>query len=186
MELLSMRSWISRRLAPFILLWACVPATTVNAQAPANEAEAKAKFTLTLARFVQWPNSAFPSEAAPLHLCVLHNSPAVAAAFGSQNGTLVAGHPLSVNTGATARGAACELLFIDGSAAQSSADALLQADAHTMLTLGAVDGFVSRGGMVELVNVDDTLRFDVNLKALRMARLGLSGQVLKLARHVRE
>ena len=44
----------------------------------------------------------------------------------------------------------------------------------------------SHGGMVELVNVNDALRFDVNLKALRGAHLGLSSQVLKLARQVRE
>ena len=55
-----------------------------------------------------------------------------------------------------------------------------------VLTLGTVDGFIARGGMVEIVNGDDSLRFDVNLKTLRAAQLGVSSQVLRLARQVRE
>jgi hypothetical protein len=40
--------------------------------------------------------------------------------------------------------------------------------------------------MVELVAVDDAIRFDIHMGALRRARLSLSSQVLKLARQVRE
>jgi hypothetical protein len=36
------------------------------------------------------------------------------------------------------------------------------------------------------VAVNDAIRFDVNLAALRAARLTLSSQVLRLARRVRE
>ena len=154
-----------------------------QAQAPASEAEAKAKFAVTLARFVQWPAGAFASESAPLRLCVLQDSPAVAAAFAGQRGVPVAGRPLAVILLGPGAPTACDLLFVDGSAARSYAVAAGEAP---MLTIGALDGFLSRGGMVELVNVNDALRFDVNLKALRTAHLGLSGQVLKLARQVRE
>lgn len=180
-----MRGRVWHRFALLAALACSAPGTAVRAQAPANEAEAKARFTLTLARFVQWPAAAFASDGAPLRLCVLHNSPAVAAAFGSQQGVVVAGHPLNVNTGAVAR-PACDLLFVDSSAARAAAEPLLAPGERPLLTLGAMDGFLSQGGMVELVNVDDALRFDVNLRALRSAHLGLSGQVLKLARQVRE
>lgn len=181
-----MRGHVWRCLGLVVSLATCASGTGVRAQVPTNEAEAKARFTLTLARFVQWPANAFASDGAPLRLCVLHNSPAVAAAFGSQKGTVVGGHPLSVHTEAIARGTDCDLLFVDGSAARASAEPWLAAGERPLLTLGAVDGFLSQGGMVELVNVNDALRFDVNLRALRSAHLGLSGQVLKLARQVRE
>lgn len=167
-------------------LAACVPVAVVRAQAPSSEAEAKAKFTLTLTRFVQWPPATFATDAAPLRLCVLHNSPAVAAAFAGQQGKIVAGHPLNIVSGAVPSDAVCDLLFVDSSAARAAAGALHGAGDRPMLTLGAVDGFLSQGGMVELVNVNDALRFDVNLKALKSANLGLSSQVLKLARQVRE
>lgn len=170
------------------VLAAGMPAVVARAQAPTNEAEAKVKFTLTLARFVQWPAASFAGagDAAPLRLCVLHDSPAVAAAFAGQQGKIVAGHPLSIVSDAVPPDGGCDLLFVDSSAARAAAGALRGARDRPVLTLGAVDGFLSQGGMVELVNVNDALRFDVNLKALRGAHLGLSGQVLKLARQVRE
>jgi hypothetical protein len=181
-----MRGPAWRRLALVVALATGVPGATLQAQPATGEAEAKARFTLTLARFVQWPASGAVVDGAPLQLCVMHNSPAVAAAFASQHGVVVAGHPLHVNTGAIAPGALCDVLFVDGSAARAAAQPFLLTAERPMLTLGAVDGFLSQGGMVELVNVNDALRFDINLKALRRAHLGLSGQVLKLARQVRE
>lgn len=178
-----MRAARWRRLARALALG--VVTLAAQAQAPASEAEAKARFAVTLARFVQWPAGAFATESAPLRLCVLQDSPAVAAAFTGQRGVLVAGRPLSVQLVAPGAPAACELLFVDGSAARDYASNPPGGELP-MLTIGALDGFLSRGGMVELVNVNDALRFDVNLKALRSAHLGLSGQVLKLARQVRE
>lgn len=170
------RAWV-------LLLVACFVRGPAGAQAPSNEAEAMARFTLTLARFVQWPGDHQP-VGVPLRLCVLHNSPAVEAAFASRKGTTITGRPLEVLSGAAARGAACDVLFVDASGDRVGTQAL--PGATPTLTIGTADGFLSRGGMVELVNVNDSLRFDVNLKSLRAARLGLSAQALKLARHVQE
>ena len=55
-----------------------------------------------------------------------------------------------------------------------------------LLTISDTEGFAARGGMVELVDDNDSIRLDVNLRALRASQLGLSSQVLKLARQVRE
>lgn len=166
-----------------LLLAACFARGPAGAQAPSNEAEAMARFTVTLARFVQWPVDS-QSVGAPIRLCVLHNSPALEAAFAIRKGTAITGRPLEVLSGSAAKGAACDMLFVDASVGSGGNHAL--SGATPTLTIGTADGFLSRGGMVELVNVNDALRFDVNLKALRAARLGLSAQALKLARHVQE
>lgn len=156
----------------------------VGAQALSDDATAKARFTITIARFVQRSVSAPTGDTAPLKICVLHNSPALGAAFAMLEGQRVATHPVNVLPNPRDYGG-CGLLFIDNSAAHGSAAALSYAAGLPLLTLGTVDGFLSQGGMIELVNVNDTLRFDVNLKALRSSRLDLSSQVLELARHVR-
>lgn len=166
-----------------LLLAAGVAVAPVRAQAPSNEADAKVRFTLTLARFVQWPAGA---ERANLRLCLLHQSPALAAAFASRQGAVVTGRALEVLGADAIRAGGCDLLFVDASAAGAAADALAAVTGRPVLTLGSVDGFASHGGMVELVNVDDALRFDVNLRPLRSAHLGLSAQALKLARRVQE
>ena len=131
--------------------------------------------------------AAFPAETAPLRLCVLHNSPTVAPRSRSHAGRVGGGRTsLSAQPARCSRAAACDLLFVDASAARGGRRRARRCTGAPMLTVGAVDGFLSRGGMVELVNVNDALRFDVNLTALRAAHLGLSSQVLKLARQVRE
>ncbi len=168
-----------------LLLLACaLTGPAARAQATSAEAEAKVRFTITLARFVQWP--AGTGEGTPLHLCVVHRSPALAAAFASRRGTTVTGRALEVIDAPLPRDGGCDLLFVDASAGGAGAEALSAAAGRPVLTLGTADGFVSRGGMVELVNVDDALRFDVNLRPMRAARLGLSSQALKLARRVQE
>jgi hypothetical protein len=173
-----------RWLAPLLL--ACgLAGTPVHAQAPNGEAEAKVRFAITLARFVQWPAGAAADHAA-LRLCVIHRSPALAAAFAGRQGAAVTGRPLEVTVGDDARPGTCDMLFVDASAGRAGSDAVAAFAGQPVLTLGTADGFLSRGGMVELVNVDDTLRFDVSLKPLRAARLGLSSQALKLARRVQE
>ena len=157
----------------------------VFAQSSSGDAAAKAKFAITVARFVQWPAGTSVADTSPLRLCVLHNSAAVGAAFAQHEGVPVAGRPVSIVPNPGPR-VGCDLLFVDASAARAGTAALGQAAGTPVLTLGAVDGFLSQGGMVELVNVNDALRFDVSLKALRSAQLGLSSQVLKLARQVRD
>lgn len=157
----------------------------VQAQAASAEDEAKVRFAITLLRFVQWPAGA-AAETGALRLCVIHRSPALAAAFASRHGSAVTGRPLEVIAGDAVRPATCDVLFVDASAGSGGSEALAAFAGGPVLTLGTLDGFLSRGGMVELVNVDDALRFDVALKPLRAARLGLSSQALKLARRVQE
>jgi hypothetical protein len=164
-------------------LLACAAAAPVHAQS--SEVAAKARFAVTLARFVQWPVSPVGAEG-PLRLCVLQRSPALASAFAAHEGAAVASRRLVVVLEPVADMPACDVLFVDASAASAAGPLLTHAAQRPVLTIGAVDGFLGRGGMIELVNVDDALRYDVDLGAVRRAGLGLSSQVLKLARRVRE
>lgn len=163
---------------------ALLPGLDAHAQT-LNEARVKARLTLTLARFTQWPAAAFATSTDPLLLCVAHRSEALVTAFEELGAQTVAGRPVKIVTSTPAPGA-CHALFVHESAEGGSAAALTALATQPVLTIGDGDGFAARGGMVELVNVNDATRLDVNLKALRAARLELSSQVLKLARQVRE
>jgi hypothetical protein len=158
----------------------------VTAPAQSSDAAAKARFAVTLMRFVQWPVSAAGVDAAPLRLCVLQNSAALAGAFLAHDGASVGGRRIVVVLKPPPSAGGCDALFFDDSGAASAAPLLADTAARPVLTLGAIDGFLAAGGMVELVRVDDALRFDVDLRQLRRAGLGLNSQVLKLARRVRE
>jgi hypothetical protein len=180
-----------RLLARALLLgWAALlwtgGASPVHAQGANGDAAAKAKFTVMLSRFVQWPSGALAADGAPLRLCVFHNSPTVGAAFSRHAGEVAAGRVVSVVANPAASPGPCNVVFVDASAPRHAAEAVAYPAGTPVLVVGAVDGFAVRGGMVELVNVDDALRFDVNVAALRGANLGLSSQVLKLARQLRD
>lgn len=173
--------FLSRR---SLVVAALLPGFGAHAQT-LNEARVKAKLALTLARFTQWPSTVFASPADPLVLCVVHRSETLITAFVELGGQTVAGHPVKVTTVLPTEGP-CHALFVHESAERGGAVALGAVTAQPVLTIGDGDGFSTRGGMVELVNINDAIRLDVNLKVIRTARLDLSSQVLKLARQVRE
>jgi hypothetical protein len=157
-----------------------------QAQGAQGDAAAKAKFTVMLSRFVQWPPGVWPAESAPLRVCVIHNSPTVAQAFARHAGETAGGRAIAIVTNPASAAGSCNVVFVDASAGRHAGDAIVRGSSAPTLVVGAVDGFAQQGGMVELVNVNDALRFDVNVAALRNARLGLSSQVLKLARQLFE
>jgi hypothetical protein len=164
------------------LCWQAVPAF---AQAP-GDARVKARLALTLARFTQWSPAAFAAPSDALTICVMHRSEPLAEAFAELGGQAAAGRPVKVALNPEKLPGGCHVLFIHESSARASAAALATIADAPILTVSDAEGFAARGGMVELVNVNDAIKLDVNLKALRAAQLGLSSQVLKLARQVRE
>ena len=178
----------ARRLALFAL--ALLPVASA-AQSLGSDAQAKARLVVTFARFVQWPADTFAGDETPLQLCVVHDSATLADAFRRQLATPAPGRPMQLqlmpaSTGHTGLGrtaGACHLLYIDDSAPRRLAELLPPPD-EPVLTMAPLDGFASRGGMVELVVVNDALRFDVNLAALQRANLSVRAGVLKLAREV--
>lgn len=176
------RPWRAAVALACVIAWVAV-ALPSRARDGAGDAVAKAKFATTLARFVVWPAA---SGGDVMHLCVLHQSPAIAAAFAAYAGSTVLGRKLEVVSNPAPSSTSCDLLFVDSSLQRGTLRGVETAGLAPTLTVGAVDGFISRGGMVEIVNVNDTLRFDVNLPALRRAGLSLNSQALKLARQVRE
>jgi YfiR/HmsC-like len=165
----------------------CLPAGLVSAQIP-SEAAVKARMVLSLARFVQWP-SAETGESGVLRLCVAARQAEVSGAFAALAGQVIAGRVVQVQLlplqAASPEGANCQVLFIHSSA-ERAVDVLAQTVRSATLTVGDAEGFLNRGGMVELMLVNDAIRFDIQLRTLRAAQLGMSSQVLRLARQVRE
>lgn len=178
----SRRRAVRALLAALLGLAAASPAA---AQTVGDDAMAKARLVTTLVRFIQWPAEAFAGEAAPLQLCVVHESAVVAAAIREELKLPVFGRAWAASYGPRPpRDAACHVFFVDDSAGSAAAGETLRRAAAGQLTVALADGFASRGGMVEIVVVDEMLRFDVNLGALQRAGLGMRAGALKLARTV--
>ena len=176
MHLRHIRSALASAAATAMLV--CAPAPAV-AQ-PQAEAALKARLTLGLTRFAQWPDA---PAGAVLRLCLAHRDLVIAQGFADLDGQVVNGRQVRVVKVPPVAG--CHVLFVHASA-DKVPDLLRAAGGGGVLIVGDAEGLLAQGGMVELVAVDDAIRFDVSTGALRRAQLTLSSQVLKLARQVRE
>jgi hypothetical protein len=173
-----------RRRDLLLLALACA-AGTPRAQ-DLNEARVKAKLVVTLARFTQWPATTFVALADPVTICVLHRSEALMAAFNELAGQTVAGRPLRITSVAPGGMSGCQVIFVHDSSGAAGVEALAALANAPALTIGETDAFAAAGGMVQFANVNDAIRMDINLRAIRAVRLDLSSRVLQLARRVRE
>lgn len=163
-----------------------MPCHDALAQSAGDDASSKAKLVTTLVRYVEWPAASFESANSPLRLCVQTGSTNIERAFQAYQGTMAGTRTLQIALVPPAATVGCHAMYLDDSAGASSERWLQRHSGAVALTVSTTDGFVSSGGMVEIVHVDNALRFDVNLASLRGAGLGVNPGVLKLARSVRQ
>jgi len=75
----------------------------------------------------------------------------------------------------------CNVVYV-GAAAEPKINAILSAVKNkAILTVSNVPDFTNLGGMIELVLVNNKLRFKVNMKEILNSQLKMSSHVLKLA-----
>jgi hypothetical protein len=71
--------------------------------------------------------------------------------------------------------------------AQAQVDRLFETiDGQPVLTVADMPGFAQAGGILDLITIDDRLRFNVNTTAAERAGLKLSAKLLRLAATVIE
>ena len=146
-----------------------------------SEYEVKAAFIYNFAKFTEWPSA--PADR-PLKFCVLGSDP-FGAALDPLSGRTAQGRPISVERGIDlAEADACALLFVHDGAPKARDSALGKLAGLQVLTVGDQPGFALAGGMIELLMVDNRVQFEVNLTAVKSAKLKISAQLLKLARHL--
>jgi hypothetical protein len=163
----------------------CCVAVIGTAQAETRrEYLIKAAFLYNFATFVEWPTDAFTGADDPIVFCIDGD-----AAFEAANDALT---DKSVNDRKIrvvkmkniTQPPLCHILFLS---AQNSSP-ILNRDraitAHSTLIVSDRPEIAEIGGIVNLVIVDNKIRFDVNLPAARRARLQISARLLKLARSV--
>jgi hypothetical protein len=152
-------------------------ATTSVAQ---REYLIKAAFVYDMLKATQWPKV----RSGRVLLCVLGRDP-FGAAWRS-----IAGRPIGksklevapVQAGGDL--AACDALFLSTSERARWPDIRAALGTRPILTMSEMTGFAQDGGMVGLMAIDNRLRFDVNLKAVRKAGLSIDTNALEQANMV--
>lgn len=170
---------IARRLASALCVFA-----VVTASAAPLEYQVKASYLYNFVQFITWPSDASASPSASegkFNLCVVG-----AERFGNALDALVGeridGREIALRRlerPAQARAARCHLLFIAaGTPEVNSGEAVSE---RGLLTIGETPGFLQRGGIINLVEHNGRIRFEINQQAARTAGLVISSRILSLA-----
>jgi hypothetical protein len=143
----------------------------------------KAAFLYNFAKYVEWPETAFPTGA--FRVCVVADAGFVKMVDDIIAGETLAGLPVMRRTPSSPDEArSCNILFV-GRAEGRRADPLLVAvrGSH-VLTVGDTADFLTHGGVVTFVREGDRVRFDVNVGEAQRAGLTISSRLLRVARRV--
>jgi hypothetical protein len=158
-----------------------------GAVAAESEDAVKAAFVYNFPKFVDWPDSAFPTPSAPIDICVLGGNQFADVLRSIVRDKTVRGRPLTVREDVPLRNlASCRVVYIPASEEKRVPAVLDQVAGLPILTVGDTDVLAERGGIIGLTTNENHVRFEVNVGAARRAGLKLGSQLLKVATRVVE
>jgi hypothetical protein len=147
-----------------------------------KEYQIKAVFLFNFSQFVKWPAEAFPEAQTPLVIGVLGEDPFGAYLDEIVRGEKVNNHPLIVQRYQRVEEIkTCHILFVSQSETKQLEQIFTNLKGRNILTVGEVEGFSQRGGMIRFVTEKNKIRFRVNLEATKAANLTISSKLLKPA-----
>ena len=160
------------------------------AGSPGQEAQPeyalKARFLLQFPEFVVWPSEVgLTDPSKPFVVLVLGASPFEKHLDETVASRKVKGHPVKlIYSSDLAALDACEMVFICASEKGRLKEIAARIGHRPVLTVGDTEGFGKKGVMINLTIEEELPRFEINLGAARWNNLGISAQLLSLARKV--
>jgi hypothetical protein len=155
---------------------------SVEAPRP-GEYEVKAAFLYNFAKFVKWPDEA--ATGATFVIGVLGDDPFGPALEKTLHGKTVLDKTVEVRRFASPEAARdARIVFVAASEKNRLKEILKTLAGSAVLTVGDMDGFADRGGMIAFQLRDEAVRFDINLEVVEHANLKMSSQLIRLAQRV--
>jgi hypothetical protein len=145
------------------------------------EYQLKAAFLFNFAKFVTWPERAFASPDTPLTIGIVGDDP-----FGPLLRDIVVGKTANgrriqvKNLRRDDKPGDCHILFISRSEKDRVQDILASIQNRNVLTVSEVERFAHSGGVINLVVVAESVRFEINPQAAERAGLQVSSKLVGL------
>ena len=171
------------RLSPFALALVAllsVDVARVYAQ-DVTEVSLKGAFIFNFARFTEWPTESMP-QSAPISACVVGDRGVGEALKRAVSGQTLNGRAIGVSVlEANVTLPACHFLYLSGVARARMAEIVYGVHETPVLTVSDDDTFIKVGGMIQVFIESGKMRFRINPKSAKRARLQLSSRLLALA-----
>ncbi|NJD08721.1 MAG: YfiR family protein [Methylococcaceae bacterium] len=141
----------------------------------------KLSYLAKLPKFIEWPAAALPADTQAFTLCVLGDESlaAIARQLGQQQAqqrsfNVVDGKRVG-NLGK------CHILYVGNSEEWRAGSVLAKVQRSPILTISDIHDFAKQGGIVEFVEQDRHLKFEINLSAAGKAGLRVNSKLAELA-----
>ena len=165
------------------MLWAFIP-RPVPAAPDATEEQVKAAFLYQIARYVEWPNSAFPRPDTPVTIAVLGSESLEIELRQLVKGRTAHDRPIVVqqlkSPGALS---GIHVLFV-GRDYRSRFGEIAKAQESGLLVVTDWENALSAGSMVNFILVDGRVRFEIALDTTLRSGLKPSSRLLAVAQQV--
>ncbi len=164
-------------LLAFLLLLPLEPQPVL---AVSSEYKLKAALIYKLTRFVEWPGE--NRQRTEFGICILGRDD-----FGSAVDALesrsVQGLPIRIRrlVQSEAVDSRCQILFVSESKRPFLRSILASLEERPILTIGDLDGFAEKGGMIEFVRGRQRIGFRINLRQASRAGLEIAAPLLELS-----
>ena len=171
------------RVAALVLAAVVLSLPHAGAAQRATTNEVKAAFLYNFARFTEWPPDAFPSESAALVIGVAGDE-----ALRHSIDNVIQGKHAGIRTLTTRQvtdandTGGVQMLYIGGTAASRAEDFVSALNSGPILTVGDVERFPEKGGMINFLIAENRVRFEIRVDAAERSRLKVSSRVLTLAK----
>jgi YfiR/HmsC-like len=150
------------------------------------EYQLKAAFLYNFARFVTWPTNAPVDTNSPVTIGILGTDPFGSLLRDTVQGKTVNGRKIVVTQLARdERPTGCQILFISRSEKDRIPSILESVKGQSILTVSEVDQFAQVGGMINLIVVSQSVRFEINLQAIERVGLQVSSKLVGLGVRVK-
>jgi uncharacterized protein DUF4154 len=170
-------------LALLLFAFTAAPLHPAGAGGP-SEYEVKAAFLYNFARFIEWPLDA-PGEERTFVVTVLGRDPFGRALDDTLRGKKIDDKPVVVRRVLRSDEVGrSHIVFISDSESDRLPAILKSLEAAPVLTVGEMNQFAERGGVIRFKVDQERIRLEINVAAAQRSRLRISSQLLKLARIV--
>lgn len=168
-----------------ICLLVFVPGPNAQAQNSVDrEYRVKAAFIYNFARFTAWPDNAFSSPDSPLTICI-YGDDYFGNSFTQFSDKKIKDRKLIIKRTNTLDGdSPCQIIFISKSEKKFLPQILKKLAGKPVLLISDIKNFADQGGTIGLFNLDNKIRFTINLDTARDDHLQISSHLLKLGRKV--
>jgi len=149
-----------------------------------HEYALKAGVLYHIIEYVEWPSSSLSNNPPSITIGLMGQIP-FADTLEVLNGKMIQGRKLVVKRVADSQEAAgCHVVFIGASEKPRISEIVGDLKNRPVLTVSEVEGFAEQGGMVNLIAGPNRIIMEINRQVASQAKLGMSSQLLKLAKVV--